>query len=204
MAGSSAVWNPLNELIKDVLNAFPSISKYIGPTLALLGIVLMLANGVKGVPLFILGLLYSFLPILQRKRIEKKVLYPTLLAGAVATLTAAIAYYVAIAPLPSGLEASGYYSLVGLSLALFLAAVADISILTSRKVIEDRVFEMRHQLLDEAELALTRLTELERRMGGLEESQAEVNRESEQRSSEVIERLSELKRLVEEDEKQSK
>jgi len=104
-----------------------------------LGALYTLVYGTKALLLFAVGLAYLFLPLLPRTRVNKGVLYPVLIAGASAVFIGAIAFYVAVAPNPGTLESAGYYSLVGTSLALFLAGIADFSLQSTRAAIENRI-----------------------------------------------------------------
>lgn len=127
------------QLVRDVLSAFLDVSKYAGLPLMLLGALYALVDGTKGLPLFAVGLAYLFLPLLPRTRLNKGVLYPVLIAGASAVFVGAMAFYFAVAPNPGSLESAGYYSLIGTSLALFLAGIADLSLQSTRVAIENRI-----------------------------------------------------------------
>jgi hypothetical protein len=191
------------KLVREIMNAFPSLSVYLAFPLIPLGLIFTLAYGNKGLPLFALGLVYLLLPILPRGKMNKTILHPTLLAGAAAVFIASIAYYIAVGPTPGDLESSGYYSLIGLSLALFLAGIADFSLYTSRISIENRISTMDLRLQDEAKHHGEIEAATERRLNDLERRQAEDRQRYEERTNAIIEHIGkELERIREDDAEQ--
>jgi hypothetical protein len=117
------------KLLKGILTAFPPLSIWLAIPLIPLGIIFTLLYGDKGIPLFVVGLVYALLPILPIGKPNKTVIFPALLAGAAAVFIGAVAFYIAVAPNPGEPLDSAYFALIGLSLALFLAGVGDFSLL---------------------------------------------------------------------------
>lgn len=166
------------KLLKDILTAFPSLSKWLAIPLIALGILFTLLYGNKGLPLFIVGLVYGLLPILRIGKPNKTVIYPALLAGAAAVFIGAITFYVAVAPNPGELFDSAYFALIGLSLALFIAGVADFSLHVSQLSIEDRISKLDQRLQEEHKLDKQEsATDQEKRQAEEEHARAEQTRQ---------------------------
>lgn len=127
------------KLLSEYLNAFPNAALVVAPAAIFVGFIYAIVYGDKGLPLFGLGIVYAMLRIFPRGKYNSESFYPILGSLSLSVFIAAILYYVAVAPSPSNLEASGYYALVGLSLALFLASIADLTLYMNRLSVQNRV-----------------------------------------------------------------
>jgi hypothetical protein len=135
----------------DTWNAFANLSIFTAPGIIPLSLVFLIVAGNKGLPLWVIGWSFVALSFSTRRERATGLLYPGLLAAGMTVLIITVGFYYAVAPNPGELESSGYYSLVALSAALFLAGLTDLSIQRTHKETMARMDKMDMRLQEDAE-----------------------------------------------------